>query len=243
MVEHVSSNPETGSHTADRIRSGLLLEAHGIGRREPNGSQWLLDDVSLSVRAGETIAVVGPTGSGKTLLLRSLALLDPLDAGRILWRGERISASSVPSFRSCVIYLHQRATLLSGSVEENLRHPFTLKAHRRKAFDRDRTIELLVETGRGTDFLNRSDRNLSGGERQIVALLRALQLDPTVLLLDEPTAALDAETTEAIESLVRRWQSASEERGTIWVSHNADQVSRIARRILSMQNGRLQEYV
>ena len=229
------------SQTADQDFSGVLLEARGIGRREPNDSRWLFRDVSLSVHAGEDIAVVGPTGSGKTLLLRSLALLDPLDAGQILWRGKPISSGNVPDFRSRVIYLHQRPALLPGSVEENLRHPFTLHAHCNKGFDRDWTVGLLAETGRDAEFLSRPDRDLSGGERHIVAMIRALQLQPAVLLLDEPTTALDPETTRAIESLVQRWRGASAERGSVWVSHDSDQVRRVTRRVDMMQNGRLQE--
>jgi putative ABC transport system ATP-binding protein len=219
----------------------LLLEARGIGRRAPDGSRWLLRDVSLGVSAGEDVAVVGPTGSGKTLLLRSLALLDPVDEGQILWQGQPVSAGDVPSFRSRVIYLHQRVALLPGSVEQNLRYPFTLKAHRGRAFDRASAVELLAAIGRDAGFLSRSDRDLSGGERQIVALLRALQLDPAVLLLDEPTSALDAETTRTVETLVQRWRAAAAERTTMWVTHNEDQVRRIAQRTWSMHDGKLRE--
>lgn len=232
---------QAASQTAGPTLSGPLLEARGVGRREPNGSRWLFRDVSLSVSAGEDIAIVGPTGSGKTLLLRSLALLDPLDAGQILWRGEPILSADVPSYRCQVIYLHQRAALLPGSVEENLRHPFTLKVHRSTRFDRKWAIDAIAETGRNADFLGRSDRDLSGGERQIVAILRALQLDPAILLLDEPTAALDSDSTATVEALVRRWRGASAKRGTVWVSHDADQVRRVAKRILAIQGGRLQE--
>lgn len=223
--------------------SGPLLKADGIGRREPHRSRWLFHDVSLSIRAGEDVAVVGPTGSGKTLLLRSLAFLDPLDAGNILWRGELISSSSIPSFRSRVVYLHQRAAMLPGTVEENLRYPFTLQAHRGRAFDRNWTIGLLAETGRNADFLSRSVPALSGGERQVIALLRALQLEPAVLLLDEPTTALDPEATATIEALVRRWRGASAERGTVWVSHDADQIRRVADRVFSMERGKLREEI
>lgn len=241
MVERVPSHLQPISQTAGQAFSGALLEACAIGRREPNDSRWLFRDVSLSVNAGEDVAVVGPTGSGKTLLLRSLALLDPVDAGQILWRGEPISSSNVPSFRSRVIYLHQRTALLPGSVEANLRHPFTLRVRRDKSFDRDRTVSLLAETGRNAEFLSRSDRDLSGGERQIVAIVRALQLDPAVLLLDEPTTALDPETTGTIEALVRRWRSASAERSAVWVSHDADQIRRVTRRAFLLPAGRWQE--
>jgi putative ABC transport system ATP-binding protein len=151
--------------------------------------------------------VLGPSGAGKAVLLRALALLDLLDEGVILWGGQAIRCEAVPSFRSTVLYLHQRPTLFEGAVEANLRHPFSLKVHRNRRYDRDRIVNLLEQLGRDTSFLEKSHRDLSGGEAQIVALLRALQLDPTVLLLDEPTASLDRETASVIEDLLKRWHA------------------------------------
>lgn len=217
-----------------------LLQARRVGRRNPTGTGWLLQDISLAIGPGERVAVIGPTGAGKTLLLRALALLDPLDCGDVLWRGRCIPPHAVPSFRSQVIYVHQRPALVSGTVEENLRFPFSLGVHRRSSYDRDRVLRLLAAAGRDESFLSRSDHELSGGERQIVALLRTVQLDPSVLLLDEPTAALDADSMDLVESIVRNWQRQAD-RAFIWVSHSAAQVRRIANRILSMDRGRLHE--
>src|SRR5689334_20444553 len=86
-----------------------LLNAQALGRVVPGTEQWLLRNVSLSVCAGECLAIVGRTGSGKTLLLRSLALLDAVDEGQVRWHGQPIAARDVPTFRRHVIYLHQRA--------------------------------------------------------------------------------------------------------------------------------------
>lgn len=215
-----------------------ILEARTIGRRLPGSNRWLFHDVSLAIRPGERIALVGSTGAGKTLLLRALALLDPLDAGEVFWNGKLVS--SVPYFRSRVIYLHQRPPLFAGTVEENLRQPFALRTHRGRRFDRPRILRLLKDVGRRDDFMEKSHRDLSGGERQLVALLRALQLEPTVLLLDEPIAALDAETSRRVERLVRTWQAeGSRRRAFVWVSHQAAQVARITDRTLTMQAGQL----
>lgn len=222
--------------------SAPLLEAHDLGRRRPDGNGWLLRVESLRITAGERLAIVGPTGSGKTLLLRSLALLDRLDRGELLWQGQAVSAADVPAYRSQVAYLHQRPVLSSGSVEDNLRQPFTLRTYRDRRFDRDQILSLLSDVQRGEEFLAQPERELSGGERQIVALLRVLQLAPIVLMLDEPTAALDAATAGAIEGLVNRWfDSDNAARTVLWVSHDHGQLRRVAERVLSMRDGHLQE--
>src|SRR6266478_4288314 len=105
--------------------AGVLLEAQRIGRFARESRNWLLRDVSLAVRGGDRLAIIGPTGSGKTLLLRSLALLDPTDEGQVLRLNGPISPDSVPDFRRQVIYLHQRPALIEGTVEDNLRLPFS----------------------------------------------------------------------------------------------------------------------
>jgi putative ABC transport system ATP-binding protein len=175
------------------------------------------------------------------LLLRALAILDPLDEGVIQWRGHRVSGNDVPAYRRAVIYLHQRPALFEGSVETNLRYPFSLRVNRSSSFDKDRIPDLLKSIGRAATFLEKSSRDLSGGEAQIVALLRALQFDPSILLLDEPTTSLDPGTTQAIERLLLRWLSeAPAERAFLWVSHDPDQVRRVADQCLRMQCGKLE---
>jgi putative ABC transport system ATP-binding protein len=215
-----------------------LLKACGLGRRKPGSEDWLLRGVCVEVRPGDRLALIGPTGSGKTVLLRALAYLDPHDEGSIEWEGRPLREEAIPPFRREVIYLHQRPALFEGTVEDNLRHPFTLKAHRGKRFDRARVAGILGNLKRDETFLEKSSRDLSGGEAQIVALVRSLQLDPTILLLDEPTASLDRATAEAAEELLDRWQrEGSRERGFIWVGHDLEQSTRMSGRKLRMNLG------
>lgn len=218
-----------------------ILTARSLGRRSQQGD-WLLRGISLKLHKGERVALVGPSGSGKTLMLRALAMLDPLDSGELLWNGRRVAGDRVPEFRSQVIYLHQRPVIGDGTVEQILRAPLSFQQHMGREFMLERHGGWLGVLERGVNFLEKRASTLSGGEAQIVALLRAVQLDPAVLLLDEPTAALDAEAAQSIERLVQVWlDEAAEARATVWVSHDAQQANRVANVHWEMHDGELRQ--
>lgn len=218
-----------------------MLEAVELTRRTAAGA-LLLNGICLSVQPGERFAVVGPTGSGKTLLLRALALLDAVDSGEVRFEGQTIPDAGVPAYRQRVVYLHQRPALIEGTVEDNLKLPWTFKAKTNSSFERESVLRFLGCIGREADFLERQSRQLSGGERQIVALLRALQLEPQVLLLDEPTAALDFKSTGCVEEIVRTYVKESPAtRASVWVTHDLDQVPLIADWQLSLHAGKAEE--
>jgi putative ABC transport system ATP-binding protein len=222
----------------------ILLQARSIARRHPDGRRWLLQDVSLELPAAARLSIAGPSGSGKTLLLRALAMLDLLDGGEVRWKGQPVARDGIPPFRQAVVYLHQRPALWEETVEAVLRQPFSLGVHRGQRFDKDRMVGLLEQLGRDESFLAKRTADLSGGEMQIVALLRALQLDPTVLLLDEPTAALDWQTEAAVEQLLRHWvDDSSAGRALVWVTHDARQAGRVAEKTLHIRSGAIQDEV
>lgn len=220
--------------------SPKALQAQSIGRRDPRHHSWLLRGVDLTILRGDRLAVIGPSGAGKTVLLRALAMLDPLDEGAILWQGEPVQGDRVPNFRSQVIYLHQRPALFEGSVATNLQHPYAWKSHRDTRYNGERVLEFLNALGRDQRFLEKAHHDLSGGEGQIVALVRALQLDPAVLLLDESTASLDRATARMAEALLERWHAeGAGNRSLVWVTHDPDQADRVAHQTVTMQAGRI----
>ncbi|HDR9273435.1 TPA: ATP-binding cassette domain-containing protein [Burkholderia vietnamiensis] len=215
-----------------------LIDAQQITRRDATNGKTLLAPTDLSVAAGSRIAITGPSGSGKSVLLRALALLDPLDGGQLLWRGARIKRGAIPRYRRSVAYVRQRAAQMDGTVDAQLRYPYALAVYRDAAYDRARAEALAARAGRGADFLDKRASELSGGEAQIVALLRVLQLEPDVLLLDEPTSALDPASARAIEALVAAWfDAAPDARAYLWISHDPAQATRIGTIQLVMQAG------
>ncbi len=219
-----------------------IVEALDLCRRDAERGEVLLQPTSFSLSAGDRVAVTGPSGSGKSVFLRALALLDPLDAGRIEWHGKPVSRITMPQYRRNVAYIRQRPAILDGTVEDNLRYPYTLRAYRDVRFDRERARSFARQAGRGDDFLDRSASELSGGEAQITALIRVLQLEPEVLLFDEPTASLDPESSHAIEALVNAWlDPADARRASVWVSHDLAQAARVSDRHLTMRAGVLDE--
>ena len=215
-----------------------MLEARSIVRRA--GGRRLLGELSLTVGAGERISLSGPSGAGKTVLLRALAMLDPLDGGRLLCDGRPVQPAGVPAYRCRVAYLHQTPALADGTVELNLKLPFSLAAHRHQSFDRARALDLLSRLGKEESFLGRRRGELSGGEAQIVALVRLLQLEPAILLLDEPTAGLDPDSAKLARGLLSRWQRGDAGgRAYLWVTHDERLSAGVAERRLQLEAGRL----
>jgi len=217
-----------------------LLAAKNLGR-QVEGGEWLIRHIDMEVHAGDRLAIVGPSGSGKTVLLRALALLDPVSEGTVLFDGQPVSGSAVPACRTRVAYLQQRASMFEGTVEDNLRKPFGLAVHAGKQFDRTRIAGWLDGLGRGADFLVKDQQNLSGGESQIAALLRTMQLEPQVLLLDEPTSALDEASTTAVETLLERWLAETPTGAIVWITHSSEQANRMCNRVLHMDGGQLSD--
>ena len=232
-----------GQHTLEdalsapsEAQSSPVLSVSKLGRQFQG--RWIWQDISFDLFPGDRLAIVGPSGAGKSLLLRALAGLDSIQSGQITFRQRPLSAFAMPQFRAQVMYLHQQPALLEGRVESNLQHVYRLAIHRNRTYDRSRILTYLSRLGRSADFLERSVEQLSGGEKQIVACLRSLQLSPQILLLDEPTASLDKATTEQLETLVAQWQQTDSPKACIWISHDPAQIERVTTRTLALSGVR-----
>ncbi|HVE11335.1 MAG TPA: ATP-binding cassette domain-containing protein [Paraburkholderia sp.] len=219
-----------------------IVQAHGIARRDALRGTTLLQPTDFALYGGDQVAITGPSGAGKSVLLRALALLDPLSSGSVRWRGRPVTRAAIPLYRREIAYVRQRAAILDGTVEDNLRYPYSLRVYRDLRFDRGVARELAAHAGRGADFLERDASDLSGGEAQLMALIRVLQLQPQALLLDEPTASLDPESALAGEALIRAWfAQGTSPRAWVWISHDTAQALRVGTRQLTMRAGVLSE--
>lgn len=218
---------------AGRVTSPLPLVAlREAGRRV--GERWLWRDLDVTLRPGERLAVAGPSGSGKTLLLRALAGLDALDAGALLGRHDDAlgPVHALPAHRAAVAYVAQRPAL-DGTVRDALAAPFAFGVYADRGFDEAEAARLLDTLGRGPDLLDADTATLSGGEAQTAGLVRALLVQPSVLLLDEPTAGLDPERAAAVEAAVEAFL-AEGDRAAVWTSHDATQLARVTDRRLDL---------
>jgi ABC-type multidrug transport system ATPase subunit len=192
----------------------------------------LLADLSFEAPAGARVGLLGPSGCGKTTLLRGLAgLVDPL-GGDVRLDGATAGAVGWPQWRRQVTYVAQQPYMLDGDVRANLARPFGYRGAGGRAFDEARSRRWLERVHLDPACLTQEARTLSVGQRQRVALVRALALEPRVLLLDEPTGALDAGAAEAVEALLVERNEVGA--AVVLVTHDRAQAERWCTRVIDL---------
>ena len=195
----------------------------------------VLRDINLEVAGGELLVVIGPSGSGKSSLLRCINRLNDIDDGGITLDGQSIFELPVAELRCKVGMIFQKTAAFEGSVADNI--AFGAALHGRSV-TRARMLDLMRQVSLEADLIDQPASNLSGGQEQRLAIARALALDPLLLLLDEPTSALDPIATGRVEELLLRLRETTG-LTMIWVSHSIEQARRIGRRVLLLDEGRV----
>lgn len=202
------------------------------------GNQVALQVSRLDFHAGRLYTLTGPNGSGKSTLLQIMALLLRPENGRLVYRGDTVTSSQKQRrlIRQEVTLVHQAAYLFNADVFENL--AYGLKLHNVPARERERRIDEALQQVGLKGFAQRRAWELSGGEKQRLALARALVLRPRVLLLDEPMASINPQDIPLIEDLIKGVKEASETI-VVMATHDSDQPQRLGADNIQFENGRV----
>jgi putative ABC transport system ATP-binding protein len=199
----------------------------------------LLRNVSVELPRTAVTALIGPSGAGKTSLLRLLNRLDDPASGDVWFAGKRIESYPVRALRRRVGFVFQRAAMFPGSVADNLQAAVSLGAA--VAGERAPDPALMLEAvGLGPEYAAREAAQLSGGEQQRVSIARALMTRPEVLLLDEPTSALDPELAGHLLSTIERL-SRERELSVVMVTHRLGEARSVSTYTVMLEAGQVVE--
>ena len=217
-----------------------MIEFRNVGKTYPSGITPF-SGVDLTVNDGEVVAVIGPSGTGKSTVLRCINLLDPPTEGEIYVDGECITAPGYDAgrVRRKAGMVFQSFNLFSNlTVIENIMKPQMDQLGRTKQEAYDKAVELLKTVGL-FDWRFAYPDELSGGQKQRIAIARALAMDPEVILFDEPTSALDPSMVEEVQTIIRRLAGTG--KTMLIVTHDMNFVREISTRVLYLDEGGIYE--
>ena len=205
--------------------TGLSYEVRG---------QKILDDISYDINEGDFISIGGPSGSGKSSLLKIIATIISKTEGEILYKEIPLEQYEPTQYRKEVSYCFQSPVLFGKTVKDNLSFPYEI---RHMEFDKEKAVTLLSALGLSENDLEKEVKFLSGGEKQRVALIRNMLFEPKVLLLDEVTSALD----DANRTIIWNWLRALKKKGSmtiLMVTHNDEEAS-LAEKNIQIVDGKI----
>jgi ABC-type glutathione transport system ATPase component len=215
-------------------------------RGKGGGAFRAVDNVSLSVASGETVALVGESGSGKSTIGRAILGLAPITGGQILFQGKDVTKRTQHTQRSLarelqVVFQDPYSSLNpSKTIGESLTEPLRAQGDHNREQARERIASLLQRVGLPADSASRFPSRFSGGQRQRIAIARALALSPKMIICDEPTSALDVSTQAQVLELLAELQSQFG-LGYLFITHDLAVVRHFAQRVLVLRNGALVE--
>jgi ABC-type multidrug transport system fused ATPase/permease subunit len=242
QLEHRSAARAEPAGTAARPMPFRSIGLSGVSFRYSPETPWVLADVSLRIDAGAAVGIVGPSGGGKTTLVDLLVGLMSPTSGRIEIDGETLDPQRVDAWQQGIGYVPQEVMILDATVRENIAFgvdPAEIDDERVRAAAKQAGAAAFIESLPG-GFLARTSGlggSLSGGQRQRLGIARALYRNPSLLVLDEATNSLDADTERAIVDTVVRNRGS---RTLVIVAHG-DSVIGACDRVYEMRNGRLHE--
>lgn len=232
--------------------SSTVLEVRNLKWSKPDG-EAIFSNVHFDVHEGEVIIIQGKSGSGKSTLLKCLAHLNIYE-GEILYRGKTPKSYGVPRYRTHVLYVPQRASLLPGTPRDFLETMSTFASYHEKTkkgmakgpltAEPHKAIQIGESWGLEETLWDRTWSNLSGGETQRMALAIAVGMDTAeILLLDEPTSALDADTSSHVEKylLSKVKGGRGSLKAILWITHSPEQGQRVGTRFMRVSSGGMRE--
>jgi UDP-glucose/iron transport system ATP-binding protein len=217
-----------------------LAQVRKCRRDRQGGMVEILRGVDLEIPAGELTAIVGPSGGGKSTLVRLLNRLEETDGGHILLRGVELKSLPVLELRRRVGLVLQKPFMFPGTVLDNLQLPFRYQGNPVPTGSDPRLEEVLQRCGLSLELLEREARSLSIGQQQRVSLARTLLPGPELLVLDEPTSALDRPTGDRLADTLRGI-CRNRQLTVVMVTHDLRLAGRVADHLAYLEAGRICE--
>ncbi|MEG3937647.1 ATP-binding cassette domain-containing protein [Microcoleus sp. S36b_A3] len=215
------------------------LRVDDVSLKTPIASSYLLNNISFDVHSGDRVAIVGPSGAGKTTLLRLLNRLSSPTSGSIYLENRDYRQIPAIELRRQITLILQESKLLGMSVREALAYPLKLRGVAASNIA-ERISGAIAQLHIPQEWLDRTELQLSTGQKQLVTIARGIILEPKILLLDEPTSALDAGKAAHILQVLT--QLTNNQTTILMVNHQLELAEQFSTRVLHLQRGKLLEY-